>query len=503
MTQWWYGQDAWISAPVDQDKLAELIRKGRIGPKTLLWKEGMAEWHPLDAIAELQPLRAIIPPPLPPGSPPPLPENSGDPIQAAAQGFHTLLSTLRVWMFAPSRGSHPPPSSPSPPTWTLARRWPRFFARMFDFWWEMVLTGVIVGYALARFSPSFAAWLKSPGSDIVFNLYCIPLALAVDAGLYKLIGNTPGKAMLGLQVGNLDATRLGYLAYLRRNLWMWIKGMGLAFPLISLFFMAYQGERLHKGRQTSYDDAPENYRVRAKPIGWGRRTAFGVAFASLLLALAALNTFDKGQRQQQLSATASTQQSSFNDRDASVTSREKDPPKIIAPAGKLTPVTYDPFAEAVSQRGASAAQNSPKAYRWTNPVTGRSINIDSVWRYSEKKDSAGKPSYQFTTADGQTVVSLSVSQAPGLPFDRYVAWVRKRFAEQFIPLTDVHFDAAAKSWRGAGTAEGVGTADLRMFVFLDMVDSGIWQTVAVVHSPDRESEKFVDAFQATLWATYF
>lgn len=51
MTQWYYGENGQQAGPVSEPDLGGLIASGRIGPATLLWKEGMPHWTPLAQVS--------------------------------------------------------------------------------------------------------------------------------------------------------------------------------------------------------------------------------------------------------------------------------------------------------------------------------------------------------------------------------------------------------------------------------------------------------------------
>jgi hypothetical protein len=53
------------AGPFDQASLGEKVRDGSLTRTTLVWKPGMAAWAPAESVAELQPLFASVPPPLP------------------------------------------------------------------------------------------------------------------------------------------------------------------------------------------------------------------------------------------------------------------------------------------------------------------------------------------------------------------------------------------------------------------------------------------------------
>jgi len=166
-----------------------------------------------------------------------------------------------------------------------ATRWPRFFARMFDLGLESLLIGLLV----LVLSIGFREFTKLiPKSIILQSMLFLPFQLMLDAIIYWLIGNTPGKALLGLKVRLVDTSPLSFSQYLSRNLTIWGSGLAFGLPLINLFTMAHQARRLGKGQQTSYDtdEAPiyrvYAYRVYAKQIGWTQRCFFALVFLGLL-----------------------------------------------------------------------------------------------------------------------------------------------------------------------------------------------------------------------------
>jgi len=62
------------TGPYDTSGLKSLIEKGELTRNSLVWKEGMSNWAAAGTVAELAPLLASVPPPLPASQqPPPLP----------------------------------------------------------------------------------------------------------------------------------------------------------------------------------------------------------------------------------------------------------------------------------------------------------------------------------------------------------------------------------------------------------------------------------------------
>ncbi|WP_193211914.1 GYF domain-containing protein [Luteolibacter marinus] len=53
MEQWYYGSEAGQHGPVDEDELRAMILSGGVGARTLVWREGMVDWRPIQSVPEL------------------------------------------------------------------------------------------------------------------------------------------------------------------------------------------------------------------------------------------------------------------------------------------------------------------------------------------------------------------------------------------------------------------------------------------------------------------
>jgi tetratricopeptide (TPR) repeat protein len=169
-----------------------------------------------------------------------------------------------------------------------ATRWPRFLARSFDLWWETLLIGFVFGVILGRFSIGFVEWINKPGTNMLFGIICLPLALILDAALYQIFGNTPGKALLGLKVTTIDGEPLSFKQYLQRNFSMWVSGLALGLPLLNLASLASQFQRLGKEKQASYDETTD-FRVPSNPSSLLNKVVFGIALTGFVMVIAVLN----------------------------------------------------------------------------------------------------------------------------------------------------------------------------------------------------------------------
>lgn len=112
---WHLGLDGAAQGPFSQEEVRALIRDGRVGPDTLAWRDGMAEWvqvQTVDGLRSLLPSRPAPPPlPLPQQAPAPqpLPLVQGQPrapapparsdpgVESAAASLASAWQRFRGW----------------------------------------------------------------------------------------------------------------------------------------------------------------------------------------------------------------------------------------------------------------------------------------------------------------------------------------------------------------------------------------------------------------------
>lgn len=428
MTAWWYAEEDKQYGPVEKDNLTQLIQAGMIGPKAIFWKVGMESWLPLDQIEELHGLKSALPPPLPPKV-----KGKGD----------------------------------SPPTYFPASRWLRYFARTFDLSLETLfvayLPGAALGFGLATLDrwtgqhpAGFVewlngpfAWVNNPFSGILFWMLCLPIMLILDAAVYHFMGNTPGKALLGLKVGLRDASPLSFGQYLGRNFSMGVSGLALGIPFIDLVTHARQAVRLGRGKPASYDEFP-GYRVYAKPIGPQHKLLFVLAFTGLF---------------------------------------------VLMTVGKIR--GQDVLDKAAIWGSAS------KNYSWVNPITRLSAKkIDSRWKSSLKSNTVGQQIYMFTEQGGHAVVILTVEQMPGFTLPDYVKAFRESTVAnmRFVDNGRYFEKLGQQSWQGSGSNIVTSTSN-RLDVQITQVGDNFWRVVTIQTQPYDYSDPLVAKLQAELWNT--
>lgn len=404
MAAWWYVIKDKKLGPVGIDELKTLVQAGNIGSDTMLWSEGMDTWRPLEKIDELGLLTAAVPPPFPP-----------------KVETHAL-------------------------DYKLAGRWPRFLARYFDLWLMLLLVTIPLTAILSYYSGAFLEWISRPGAGQLIAIVCTPIALIADAILYALAGNTMGKALLGISVRDAEGKTLGFTAYLRRNFSMWVNGLGLWLPIITLFTMWHQSSRLKKGLPAGYDEAP-GYSVRAKPANWLKIIAFIAATIGLVTVVVVLNVMDKDAERKQ-------------------------------------------------------RQNADlKDYSWENPKTFHNTPISAKWKLSKETLTPGAdPVYVFTEITDHAIIIFAAEDMQNVGFSAYIQALKKANGELLFSDGGRFYARDGRDiWEGNGTMASDSTT--RLNVQIAQYGSTYWRIVTIQAKPYSFSDKLVDQLRTSLWST--
>lgn len=210
--------------PLGEEAVRALVGTGRITADTPLWHEGLSAWTAAGALPGVLGPRAAAP--LAPG------------LRAAAPpaSFRSAASASRD-------GSTPR---------ELAPPWRRYWARSLDLLVGFGVASLLLG---ATWPGLFTRLNALTGQKWVVLLVLLPFALAVEALVYWALGSTPGKAIAGIKVLDEGGRRpLGLPAYVGRTCGVYVFGLGLGVPLVSLGTLIY------------------SYRLAAaaKPAAWER-----------------------------------------------------------------------------------------------------------------------------------------------------------------------------------------------------------------------------------------
>lgn len=210
------------------------IRERRVARETHVWHSGMDSWKAAAEVEDLSTAFAALPPPL------------TSPSEAAVVSLENER-TADASILAAS---------------TLARPWPRFWARFIDISLFVFLSSLAIGIATVYFAPQFYLKLVSLDSR-VFGIMLLPLVAVLLALSMAATGTTPGKAILGIRVKR-PADRMNLTFYLGREFRVWLAGLGLGIPIVALFTQIRQYRLVAAGKPASYDESGTT--VEGQPI---------------------------------------------------------------------------------------------------------------------------------------------------------------------------------------------------------------------------------------------
>lgn len=256
---WYYRDGETTVGPVSRQRLAELEAERTIHESTPVRRSDGETWTALsDAFGALA---DDEPPPLPDGQP-----NAARTPNEAAEA----RSGQPVWSAGPTvvDGWAPEPVRP--------RR--RFGARFIDTTVNFYLASALFGYVGFLLAPQSTeralAWLSAQStlSTIVPRLL-EPVGVTVLVGalnglLMGTAGTTLGKFLFGVRVLDRDLRPLGAVAAWRRELDIWVRGLGFGIPVVTILLNLIAWRRLVKARTTVWDEG--RFVVLYRPAGKGR-----------------------------------------------------------------------------------------------------------------------------------------------------------------------------------------------------------------------------------------
>ena len=387
---WWYAQDGSKHGPVPKEEIERLIDQGVITSDTLLWSEGREKWETLSA------LQAPQPPPLPGTEP-----GSAAPTEVA-KSAKSPVAELSVAIGTPASAGR------------------RFFARSIDLWSAVIVVGLATGLGLSLASDEFAFWIQRPESNAIFALVIvIPLAFLLDAALYGMFGNTPGKSLLLLRVTAPDGRTLAFAEYLLRNFRVWWFGLAAGIPLLSMLAMIYQWRKVSSGGPTGYDIG--RYRVDGEPLSRGRTVGASTFFIALFLVLVGLNAWQQEEDRRLRQGTS-----------------------------------------------------------WMNPVTSSWVDVPPGWLYSQQKNDLGHTIHTFTApSDSLVAVFAMEDHTQGLTLTQYV----QAFTRGVVNSMTVYPDGSMQTVdaRFTWVANGHLVQDPTRKLHLSFVQRGsqVWRFIAI------------------------
>lgn len=139
--------------------------------------------------------------------------------------------------------------------------WRRWFARIVD----MTVAGFVIGVFIGLFAPDNTIL----DSTLAGTMLVLLLWMVAEPFVLTHFENTPGKALLNIQLRTAEGRSLRLDQAFQRAARVWFFGMAAGFPLVSLFTMANAYTKLNREGTTSWDRAG-GFVVTHGEIGTGR-----------------------------------------------------------------------------------------------------------------------------------------------------------------------------------------------------------------------------------------
>lgn len=146
--------------------------------------------------------------------------------------------------------------------------WRRYAARALDisfFGGIAVLLISIIFYSVAPYSADqFFTIFANPSSIVVNIVLTTVLSCALTGAVIGVSGVSLGKIIFGVMVTDHDGNKIGVTKGIQRDLAVFLRGLGLGIPIISIVTMYVAYSNLNKSNSTTWD-SEKNYRVWHRP----------------------------------------------------------------------------------------------------------------------------------------------------------------------------------------------------------------------------------------------
>jgi uncharacterized RDD family membrane protein YckC len=217
---WYYWNGKATAGPISWRHLVALWRTGKIGQQTPVLNEGADDWiYFLDALERHR-------------------TNEAYPTSHSSGGYD-FITDARGWSTGP------------------VAPWRRYGARMLDTTIHASLGVMVLAFAFYSFLPvsakRFFQFLDTPGGTIVGFVMSTVLAAIVGGFVVGSTGTSVGKAIFGVRVVSANCQAIGIINGLRREFWVWVVGLGLGIPLVSIFTMIRANKELRNDGTTEWD----------------------------------------------------------------------------------------------------------------------------------------------------------------------------------------------------------------------------------------------------------
>jgi uncharacterized RDD family membrane protein YckC len=323
----------------------------------------------------------------------------------------------------------------------LAGSWRRFFARGLDFFLECFLIGLLGELTLGKSFSWYVELSSNPSNQYLYGILLTPFALALDSLIIHFFGSTPGKALLGITVRKIKGTPT-LSEWLKRGLGLWVYAYALGFPLVSLWTLKTQKDRVDELKQTSYDE----------------KLGFQV-FSSEVSKL-----------------------------------------RFVAACLLLVFTYFISSYYQIKSNDSISGQSTISSYGWQNPITKNEAVIKSIWKNNSSENSDGQKIYTFTEVNDRALVvfaressSISLSSYRDLFMKANSNSMRFRDGGRYFEMGDMQV------WESTGEMTTIKDSQLKVEV--RKIGGAFWRIVIVQAKPYEYSDDKIEELKSVLWQT--
>jgi uncharacterized RDD family membrane protein YckC len=229
-----------------------------------------------------------------------------------------------------------------------ASPWSRYWSKMFDVVW----TGLVLVILWAALLPNY--YPTSDTAESLVGLVGVFLGIIGDSLIQGVFGRNLGGMLAGVRIQHSDGSRLSLGEHMARNLSIWLKGLGLGIPIVTLFTVASAYSVVSKGGRTSWDMDADSWAIRDEGAGIARTTLTAVFYIGLMVLLFSVGAYNDRMARQPTYSTYpdpdvpnptqmpdATMEAARNEIRAGLQSANRQLPKQIDQITRLDRVSFD------------------------------------------------------------------------------------------------------------------------------------------------------------------
>lgn len=244
--------------PISVEQARRRAQAGELAPTDLGWYPGCVNWIPLSGMPGVFDEEED--------------ENEGENENENEDG-NEAPSGAKPTPQTPQTSTEPPLSPVSSQTSQERQPWLRLGARMIDF----ILCSQILGIFIGLLAPG-----QIPEANQVLSLVSLAFFMLLEPWVITRYGTTPGKKLLNIRVLTRDGEKPSLRQAYKRSLMIWVFGLGLGLPLVSLVAMIFSYFRLIKTGTLWWDEQAET-RVIHGEVSSTRITLAALFIAGVLI----------------------------------------------------------------------------------------------------------------------------------------------------------------------------------------------------------------------------